>query len=156
MNDHTKPTIIDIINLIIAILFFGGYATLLFRQGDGGTGMLVALIAIGCVVWLGWCLHDGLRPATRYDWFRLWMIVRMPLAVVLFLAAVIGGLFLYPFLPQEIVTNDTLMILLCGVLMVLWSALILFLMWSVPRRFESDQAFKQRVRYQEKTDSTDE
>lgn len=147
--EHQKVSILDFLLACFLALFFGAGAV----GSLGGNAIVRSLVLFGLsvlmVVFAVADLRAGLRPPTRWELFKAWMILR-PL-----LCAVIGiGLILLVLSQVEFfltfLTRDQFGMLMVG-LVLIWGVVLLYTIGQAPRTrpSESDSAYRQRIRYRD-------
>ena len=142
-HDRDKASILDVLLMMLLIVFFTGMAT--FSLLGGGLFPALLLGSLGLLItWL--LIRDlryGVRPPTRWEWFKAWMNVR-PILI-----GAIGFAFFMSLLSIDrdtiTVSNDTFGIVITGITLV-WGGLLFYSMWRAQRpRLEDDATYKKRI-----------
>jgi hypothetical protein len=142
-----KASILDVIGAALAALFFGGMCLAALSSGGWIGAIFLALLTVACITILVADLRRGVRPPTRYEGFRLWMIARPVLAVGIGIGVLIA--LLGTSTPMLLGGNTVAGALIAGGAL-LWAALVFYLLWRAPHRHETDAAYKRRVGYRDK------
>ncbi len=136
---------LNLIGLLLLIMFFGFVALV----GIGTRGWAAGILGVGItaflLVQLMTSFRYGIRSPTPYEWFKMWMCVRPVLfgviGVAVFWTAAVRPSGDAAFNPDA----PTLVVLVP--LAILWSALLIYLIFRAPLRRESDAQYKRRIGY---------
>jgi len=142
-----RISILNLIGLLLMILIFGFAALLNMTAGR----WLVGVLSVGITVFLTLALasdcRHGIRGATAWEWFKTWMCVRPPLAGLLGVAVIFALAQSLPTSPFPLHSGDNLYVGGIVLLTVMWAALVFYLIWRAPHRFETDEQYKRRIKY---------
>jgi hypothetical protein len=140
---RSKASILDVIAAGLLLLFFGGFAAVNLLAGQFVGGLLLGLLALLCA-WVFFSdIQRGIRPPTRWEWFKLWMIARPVLAVAIGISLILLLFQIGTFPPTDLAAGMLVVVAL------LWAGLIFYLIWQAPQRHESDAAYRRRIGYEE-------
>jgi hypothetical protein len=145
-RDRDKASILDVLAMLVIIVFFAGSSAAGLTSSVNIGSLLLGGLALLITWFLIKDLRRGVRPPTRWEWFKAWMIVRP----VLIGAA--GFAFFMSFLNYDrstfLMDNDTFGMIMVGIALI-WGVLIFYTIWRAPHRRESDAAYQKRMRWKD-------
>lgn len=142
-----RVSILGVIAEILMTILFGGIALVALVSGS----LLAALFLGGLAALCGWALWGDLKAGVRkpnaWERFSAWMLIRPILVGGVGFMVFAGVMRVAPPLTDE---NRGIGVLLLLLGMGVWIAALVYTLWQVQGRLESDAAYKKRVGYQER------
>ena len=142
--DRDKTNILDVLATLLLIIVCTGISASLFRN-DWCGGLLFSVFALFLIWTFIVQVRKGVRPPTRWEWFKAWMTVR-PIVIGAIGAAVLLGILVY---GRDIIgkPSDVVEIVLTGGALI-WAFVIMYTVWRAPHRHEANATYKKRIGWQ--------
>ncbi len=150
--ENEKTNILDVIFMFCCVILFGGLAVAAWVKGVTVGGLVTTVLALLMLFALYGDLKNGVRAPTPYEWFKTWMTVRPFVILVAGLGLMwLGAVTVLP-LTQNLPESIKLLIVLVPLLV--WVVMVGYTLWQAPQRHEADAAWRKRIRYRTKDNSS--